>query len=182
MKESVCNVADRRLIPGSGKIPWRSTWLPTPVFLPGKFQGLRSLTGCSPMELQRVRHDWATNTFPSLTLEKIMSPISPRYILFLVILFLDVNLQIISYFLCLKDFHWYFLSRSVSNVLSEFVCERMYLFLVPFKTRTAFRAQLSYHAAKLTYSSAYFNVYIHITINMIRKRNFTPKHYFIPLW
>ena len=108
-------------------------------------------------ELQRVRHDWATNTFTSLTLEKIMSLISPGYILFLVILFLDANLQIISYFLCLKDFHWYFLlSRSVSNVLSEFVCERMYLFLVPFKTATTFRAQLSYHAAKLTHSWSIF--------------------------
>ena len=55
-------------------------------------------------------------------------------------LFLDANFQIISYFLCLKNFHLYFLlSRSVSNVLSEFVCERMYLLLVPFKT-TTFRA------------------------------------------
>jgi len=25
------------------KIPWRREWLPTPVFLPGEFQGQRSL-------------------------------------------------------------------------------------------------------------------------------------------
>ena len=31
-----------------GKIPWRSEWLPTPLFLPREFQGLRSLAGCSP--------------------------------------------------------------------------------------------------------------------------------------
>ena len=30
------------------KIPWRREWLPTPVFLPGKFYGQRSLAGYSP--------------------------------------------------------------------------------------------------------------------------------------
>ena len=29
-------------------IPWRREWLPTPVFLPGKPHGQRSLAGCSP--------------------------------------------------------------------------------------------------------------------------------------
>ena len=29
------------------KIPWRRAWLPTPVFLPGKFHGQRSLAGYS---------------------------------------------------------------------------------------------------------------------------------------
>ena len=31
-----------------GKIPWRREWLPTPVFLPEKSHGQRSLVGCSP--------------------------------------------------------------------------------------------------------------------------------------
>ena len=30
------------------KIPWRRKWQPTPVFLPGEFQGQRSLAGYSP--------------------------------------------------------------------------------------------------------------------------------------
>ena len=30
------------------KIPWRSTWLPTPVFLSGESHGQRGLAGCSP--------------------------------------------------------------------------------------------------------------------------------------
>ena len=30
------------------KIPWRKKWQPTPVFLPGKSHGQRSLAGCSP--------------------------------------------------------------------------------------------------------------------------------------
>ena len=34
--------------PWVGKIPWRRKWPPTPVFLPGKFHGQRSLAGYSP--------------------------------------------------------------------------------------------------------------------------------------
>ena len=47
-KESVCNAGDQGSIPGSGKIPWRRAWQPTPVFLPGEFHGQRSLVGYSP--------------------------------------------------------------------------------------------------------------------------------------
>ena len=36
-----------------GKIPWRRTWQPTPVFLPGEFHGLRSLAGYSPWDPKR---------------------------------------------------------------------------------------------------------------------------------
>ena len=31
-----------------GKISWRREWLPTPVFLPGEFNGQRNLVGYSP--------------------------------------------------------------------------------------------------------------------------------------
>ena len=34
--------------PWAGKIPWRRKWQPTPLFLPGKSHGQRSLVGCSP--------------------------------------------------------------------------------------------------------------------------------------
>ena len=37
-----------RFQPWAGKIPWRREWLPTPVFLPGEFDGQRSLAGYSP--------------------------------------------------------------------------------------------------------------------------------------
>ena len=40
---------------------WRRQWHPTPVLLPGKSHGWRSLVGCSPWGSQRVRHDWATS-------------------------------------------------------------------------------------------------------------------------
>ena len=38
--------------PQVGKIPWRRKWQPTPVFLPGKSNGQRSLAGYSPKALK----------------------------------------------------------------------------------------------------------------------------------
>ena len=52
-KESACNVGDASLI------PWRRKWHPTPVFLPGKSHGQRSLVAYIPQGV-RVRHDWET--------------------------------------------------------------------------------------------------------------------------
>ena len=39
---------------------WRRQWHPTPVLLPEKSHGWRSLVGCSPWG-HKVRHDWATS-------------------------------------------------------------------------------------------------------------------------
>ena len=44
-----------------GKILWRRKWQPTPVPLPRKFHGWRSLVGYTPWGSQRVRHNWATS-------------------------------------------------------------------------------------------------------------------------
>ena len=44
-KESTCQRRRCRLHPWVGKIPWRRKWQPTPVFLPGKSHGQRSLMG-----------------------------------------------------------------------------------------------------------------------------------------
>ena len=40
--------------------PWRRKWQPTPVFLPGKSHGQRSLVGYSPRGHKRVRHELVT--------------------------------------------------------------------------------------------------------------------------
>ena len=49
-KESASNAEDSGSVSSLrvSKIPWRKEWLPTPVFLPRKFHGQRSLTGYSP--------------------------------------------------------------------------------------------------------------------------------------
>ena len=48
------------------KIPWRREWLPTPVFLPGEFDGQRNLAGLPSVGSQKVGHDWMPNAFTSL--------------------------------------------------------------------------------------------------------------------
>ena len=42
------------MIPGSGRFPWRRKWQPTPVLLPRKFHGWRSLVGYSPWGLKEL--------------------------------------------------------------------------------------------------------------------------------
>ena len=42
--------------PWVGKIPWRKAWQPTPVFLPGKSHGQRSLAGFWSIGSWRVGH------------------------------------------------------------------------------------------------------------------------------
>ena len=59
-KESACRYKRHGLDPWLGKIPWRRTWQPTPVFLPGKSHGQGSLAGYSSRGSQRVGHDLAT--------------------------------------------------------------------------------------------------------------------------
>ena len=52
-KESTCQARRCRRCgfnPWVRKIPWRRKWQPTPVFLPGKFHGQRSLTDYSPWD------------------------------------------------------------------------------------------------------------------------------------
>ena len=60
-KETTCNVEDLGLIPGLGrKTPWRRTWQPTLVFLPGESPWTEEPGRLQSMESQRVGHDWAT--------------------------------------------------------------------------------------------------------------------------
>ena len=44
-KEFACNAGDLGLIPGSGRSSSKREWLSTPVFLPGKFHGEKTLVG-----------------------------------------------------------------------------------------------------------------------------------------
>ena len=60
-KEPACQCRRKRWRFNSrvGKIPWTRKWQPTPVLLPGKFHGQRSLPGYSLWGHKRVGHDWA---------------------------------------------------------------------------------------------------------------------------
>ena len=49
-KESTCQCRRCRFHPRVGKIPWSRKWQPSPVFLPGKVHGQKSLGGYSPWD------------------------------------------------------------------------------------------------------------------------------------
>ena len=62
-KESACQCRRHRRFrfnPWVRKISWRRKWQPTPVFLPGKSHGQRSLVSYSPWGRKRVGHDLET--------------------------------------------------------------------------------------------------------------------------
>ena len=58
--ESTCQFKRRGFNSWIRKIPWRRKWQPTPVFLPGKSHGQRSLAGWSPWGHKKIRHNWPT--------------------------------------------------------------------------------------------------------------------------
>ena len=58
-KNSPVNAGDTVPSLGLEKFPWRMKWQPTPVFLPGKFHGSRSVAAYSPWsckELDTTEH------------------------------------------------------------------------------------------------------------------------------
>ena len=59
-KESAYQCRRPPFLPWVGKIPWRRARQPTPVFLPGKSHGQRSLAGYSPWCCKRVGDDLVT--------------------------------------------------------------------------------------------------------------------------
>ena len=60
VKNLPANAGDVSLIPGLGRSPGDGNGKCTPVFLPGKSHGQRSLVDCSSWGHKRVRHDLAT--------------------------------------------------------------------------------------------------------------------------
>ena len=61
-KESTRQCRSCRFDPWARKILWRRKWKPTPVFLPGKSNGQKSLEGAATVHgvAQTVRHTLAT--------------------------------------------------------------------------------------------------------------------------
>ena len=60
-KASACNAGHPGSFPGWGRSPGEGDGNPLQLLLPGKFHGLRSLVGYSPMGSQRVGHNWVTS-------------------------------------------------------------------------------------------------------------------------
>ena len=65
-KESACQCRRCKrqgFSPWVRKIPWNRTWKPTPVFLPKKSHGWRSLAGYSPQECEELDMAEHTHTY-----------------------------------------------------------------------------------------------------------------------
>ena len=82
-KESVCQCRRCGLDPWVQRTPRSRKWKPTPVFLPGKAHGHRSLVGYSPWGHKRVRHNLATTatTMKSRYLNQLFNVYISWYIL-----------------------------------------------------------------------------------------------------
>ena len=65
-KASDYNAGDWEFEPWVGKIPRRRQWQPTPVFLPGKSHGQRTLMGCSPWGHRGSHTTKGLSTYASL--------------------------------------------------------------------------------------------------------------------
>ena len=60
LKNPPTNAGEAVSIPGSERSPGEGKWQPTPVFMPGKSHGQRSLVGYSLWGHKGVGHDLAT--------------------------------------------------------------------------------------------------------------------------
>ena len=83
-KESACNwrdVGEHEFNPRLRNIPWRRTWQPTPVFLPGESHGQRSLAGYCPWgdkELDTTEATKHTGTWFSIVTFRVFPLFSPH--------------------------------------------------------------------------------------------------------
>ena len=87
-KESACQCRRHKgfgFNPWVEKIPWSSKWHPTPVFLPGKSHGQRSLVGYCPwghkesdmterLNTHKHTHSWSTRLSQFLLYSKVNQP------------------------------------------------------------------------------------------------------------
>ena len=100
--ESICLQCRRlRFDPWVGKIPWRRKWQPTPVFLPGKSHGRRSLVDYSPWGCKESDTRGATSLLQLPVRLKISS-----CFLVIFLIFLLSNLYFFVYFMFV--FYWVF--------------------------------------------------------------------------
>ena len=60
IKNPSASAGDEGSIPALRRVPWRRKWQPTPVFLPRKSHGQRSLAGYSPWGYKIIRYNLAT--------------------------------------------------------------------------------------------------------------------------
>ena len=73
VKNLPASTGDEASISGLGRFPWRRKWKPTPVSLPVKYYGQRTLLGYIPWGHKRVGHDLVTKQQQHIILYTIIS-------------------------------------------------------------------------------------------------------------
>ena len=103
-KESICQCKRYRFDPWVRKIPWRKKWQPTPVFLPGKSHGQRSLDGSmgswgprGPLEDHGVKKSVRHNLMTKTTTKIYMYTHLHIYI-YISVLYIELLLLLLSHF------------------------------------------------------------------------------------
>ena len=91
-----------RFNPWVGTIPWRRKWQPTPVFLPGKSHGQRSLTDHSPWGHKGIWHNIVTKQQQHIYLFVIVFSFDSNTNNFCILMLLKswINLKVNVYFYC----------------------------------------------------------------------------------
>ena len=128
-----CSAGDPGSVPELGRSSGEMNGY-TPIFLPGKFHGQRSLTCYSPQG-HRVGQDWATNTFtyshtPVLTVLTPLSPLTTSVFSVSVGVFLSCY---IWYYFVIKNFphHFFFLGGGGNAGLLRLNSVRFYFSVTP---------------------------------------------------
>ena len=80
-KESACNAVRPRFDLWFRKISWRREWLPTPVVLPGKSHGQKTLVGYSPWGCKELDMNDHTHTHKLSHTCKLFLKDSQKYLL-----------------------------------------------------------------------------------------------------
>ena len=112
-KESACYYRRCRFNPWDRKVPWRSKWQPTPVFMPGKSRGPRSLVGYSPWG--RKESDTTERLLFLLYFNHLGMYLSP-----------DITVQYLSFFFILIETKQYIFFRDWHQLLNIMLLDSYY--------------------------------------------------------
>ena len=127
-KEAACQCRRPRFNPWVEKIPWRRKWQPTPVFLPGKSHGQRSLAGYSPWDHKELYTTVAPEHIHTQACQILLNQchkwISWVWILALPFAIWLQKLLNLSFFLIYKMETIYYLSCRVTVEMNEIMYEK----------------------------------------------------------
>ena len=114
---TLTNAGDPGSTPRLGRNLGRREWLPTPLYLSGKFHGQRSLVGYSPWGC-RVRHNWTTHSSFTFTWASIS-----------VLVLRSANIRGRCGWQAAKTVYIPIMKLNTSFLINSFIIQLLYLFI-----------------------------------------------------